>query len=344
MKLNELISRKTLKISFPFGKSLIFAFILIPLIIMGLELLMATKPVPESLLVPSFDKKIPYPEIDIKLLRMGFWEKTKRINCLILGSSIVDYGFDPSSMDGKADFLGVQEPHCFNMALRGVRPNTNSSVASILMNRFEPELILIGLSPIDFAGENEIIREFKTSPWFLYQEGQVSFQGWLIDNSHLYRYWLSFLKYRDPSYLGEMQNLRLLINDRGLQIRQKNKKIFIVKPVIQIPKFEITQEEINGLKKIASMNNENVRVIVFEMPSHPDLIPYYVPGGTEGYEKLFVEPVTEALREYGIPFIRTQDEIRQVISPEGWQDQIHVNEVGSRRFSQWFVEKLTDMQ
>ncbi len=344
MKLDKLISCKTLKISFPIGASLFFAFLLIPLILSGLELLLAIIPLPESMLLPTIDKNIHYPEIDIKLFRMGYWDKTKKINCIILGSSIVDYGFDPSSLDGKESFLGIQEPNCFNMALRGVRPNTNSAIANILENRYNPELIFIGLSPVDFAGENEIIREFKTSPWFFYQEGRYSLEGWMIDNSYLYRYWLSFLKYRDPAYLGELQNLRLLINDRGLQIRQKNKDIFKVKPVIQIPKFQITQEEIYGLKKIASMNNDTVRVIVFEMPSHPDLIPYYLPGGTEGYEKLFAEPVSDALMEYGIPFIRTQDEIRQVIGPEGWQDQIHVNEIGSRQFSQWLVQKLTDMQ
>ncbi len=344
MKLTRLFSRNTLQISFPYGKSFVGALFLIPVFILGLEMLLRINPVPESILLPSIDKNILYPELDIKLYRMGFWKKTEKINCIILGSSIVDYGFDPSSMDGKKEFLGVQNPYCFNMALRGVRPNTNSAIAAILENRFEPELILIGLSPVDFAGENEIIREFKTSPWFLYQQGQYSIEGWMIDKSYFYRYWVSFLKYRNPAYRGELDNLRLLINDRGLQVRQKNKDIFEVKPAIQIPNFKITDEEINGLKRIAKLNNKSARVIVFEMPAHPDLIPYYVPGGMEGYEKLFVEPITEALKEYDIPFIRTQNEIHNVISPGGWQDQIHVNEIGSRQFSEWFVQRLTNLE
>ena len=336
-----LFSSDTLHIKFPFGKSILIALVLIPVIIAAMELALLWVPVPETVLLPTLDGNISYPEIDIKLFRMGFWDDTQNVNCLIMGSSMVDYGFDPSTLDGKEGFAGLKEPHCFNMALRGMRPKTNSSVAAILQKRVKPKIILLGLSPIDFAGEVQTIGNYNSSPWFQYQFGNTSFQGWLIDNSRLYRYWLAFLKYRDPAYQNEMHNIRLLLNDRGLQIRQKSGDVFQVNPVLQIPNFTISPEDKKYLAKIAALNGDDVKVVVFEMPTNPDIMPYYVAGGVEGYERTFVEPVESVLKEYNIPFIRTQNEIEQVVPPEGWTDQLHMNDLGMRRFSVWFADKIS---
>jgi hypothetical protein len=342
MKIKDIFPFQTLKISFPIGKTILYALLIFPLLIAAMEGLLRIIPVPESVLVPSFNKEINYPEMDIKLLRLAELENKKKINCLFLGSSMVDFGLDPSIFNRESSFAGMQNPVCFNMALRAMRPETTAEITSILIKRTNPSLIILGVSPIDFVDTETMTREFSLSSWFRFQKGIYSIEGWLIEHSETYKYWLAFLKYRNPAYRGQLENQLLLIDRYGLEETDIKKKIFQVEPNLQLPEFQVSQRDINGLLDIINDDSSTLKVIVVEMPVHPDFLAYYIPGGEEGYENQFIQPVKTVLDEKGIPFIRTQDHISEVVTPNGWKDQIHLNKLGAEQFSQWLVNELAN--
>ena len=340
MKIRDFFSFNTLEISFPVYKTILAALLLLPLFLLTIEFLLRLFPIPESVLIPSFDREINYPEIDIKFSRLAAVERTKKINCFLLGNSMVDVGLDPLILNSQSDLLGVENPACFNMGMSAMMPETSTVLADILNKRFNPSLMFLGVSPLDFTGKDFLTRKFNRSPWFLYQEGNSSSEGWLIDNSSTYRYWLAFNKYRNPAYRGELENQLLLIEPFGLQVRQKARGIFEVNPIQHLTEYQISQNDLNGLINFTKLDSSTLKVVVIEMPIHPDFLSYYVPGGEEGYEKYFIQPVQKVLDEHGILFVRTQPFIKSIVTPDGWRDQFHLSRKGADQLSQWLVANI----
>ena len=236
--------------------------------------------------------------------------------------------------------MGIQNPSCFNMALEAMMPETISDIVGILKRRFSPALIIIGISPIDFAGDDYITRNFGNSPWFLYQAGINSPEGWLIENSQSYKYWLAFKKYRSPEYRSDIKNQSMLIDTYGFQIRETDNKIFQVQQSVKFPDFSLAKNDFAAFKDLMSDPAQKARIIVIEMPVHPEFLPYYVPGGEKGYEDLFIHPIQMVLDKESIPFIRTQSQIMNIVTPDGWIDNAHLNEKGAEQFSSWLAYKL----
>jgi hypothetical protein len=344
MKTNRFLSFETLKTSQSSGKTILLALLFIPLFILATEGLLRVASIPPSVLVPSIDRELNYPEIDIKLSRLSALETEKKVNCFLLGSSMVDFGIDPSFINRQPEILEIQNPVCFNMALKAMKPEIIARIADILVKQKKPALLIVGISPNDFTGGQFVIRKFVNSPWLRYYQGDLSAEGWWIENSKLYPYWLSFLKYRDPVYRGDMKDQLQLIDAYGSQKKQKNYSIYRVSLYLELPDFQFLQNDLDGFTHIASLNSPTLKVVVVEMPVHPDFLPYYVPEGEKGYEELFIQPVQKILEKEHIPFIRTQSQIRDVVTSDGWKDYLHLNEVGNMQFSQWLAEELSAYQ
>lgn len=340
MKIRNIFSFETLKISFPFGITIPVALLIFPFLLLVIEGLLRVFPISETVLVPSIDRVINYSEIDIKFSRLAAMGKEKKINCFLLGNSMVDFGLNPSILNSQSKLWGIQNPSCFNMALEAMMPETSSEIAGILKKRFNPAVIILGLSPVDFVGNEYVTRKFNSSHWFRYQAGIFSTEGWWIENSETYKYWLSFRKYRNPEYRSDVANLNLLIDHNGFQIREKDNQIFQVQKKLKFPSFGLAESDLSAFLHFMDINSKETQIIVIEMPVHPDFLPYYVPGGKEGYENLFIQPIQKTLDEKGIPFIRTQPYIADIVTPDGWIDYSHLNEKGANQFSQWLAVQL----
>jgi hypothetical protein len=255
---------------------------------------------------------------------------------------MVDFGINPSTINSQAILKDGLKPVCFNMALEASVPQTTLAVANIIMKRADPALVIIGISPINFTGEENMTGELINSPWFQYQAGIFSPEGWLVDKSLVYRYWLSFRKLRNPEYRSEILNMNMLIDSQGFQIREKDNLIFEVQKFLKFPNFSLAEKDLLSFKKFISINSTKTKVIVIEMPVHPDFLPYYVQGSENGYQEIFVEPIEKILNDYDIAFIRTQPEIQNIVTADGWIDYAHLNDKGAGQFSRWLANILSN--
>jgi hypothetical protein len=339
----DFFSRDTLKITFPIGETILAAVLLLPVLLLAIEGLIRIIPIPETLLIPTIDREINYPEIDIKYSRLKEAERRERINCFFFGTSMVDFGLNPSIFNSRSKLVGIENPSCFNMGLESMMPETSSELAEILKKHYNPAVIIVGVSPIDFAGSKYETRNFINSPWFRYQAGQFSPEGWWIANFESPGYWLSFLKYRNPDYRDQIANMNSLIDPDGFQIRENDHISIKVLEKVKYPEFAIGKPDLPGFVRFLDLNSTKTQIIVVEMPVHPDFLPYYVQGGEDGYEKFFIQPLESIVNQKGIPFIRSQPEISGMVSPDGWVDYAHLNDKGAGEFSLWLVNKLVDL-
>lgn len=336
----QIFSTRTLSVSFPFGKTLLFALLLCPLLLLLLEVIAQFLPIQNTPFVPSYDRKINYPEIDLKLARFISHPRGREINCLLLGNSMVDFGTNPTIFNSKDELQNIKQPICFNFALEAMMPETTSKLAKVLIKKNDIELIILGISPIDFVGEAYETRKFGQSPWFQHFIGKNNLEGWLIENSKSYKYWLSFLKYRDWNYRSKIWNMNNLIDQNGFQIRQPDRQIFQVNQVLNQKSFEISESDFLGLYELIQLKTSKRKIVIVEMPDHPDFLAYYLPGGEKGYEELFINPIKAMLEINDIVFIRSQPVSAEIITPDGWIDHSHLNEKGANQFSTWLADQL----
>ncbi len=322
------------------GRALILSLFFIPLIFLLMEGLFRLIPVPAPVFVPTIDRELNYPEIDIKLSRLSILEQDNDVNCFILGSSMADFGIDPKALNRLSSMRGTKDPVCFNMALKAMKPELSARIAGILIQQSRPSILIMGISPVDFTGGQDVIRKFVHSPWLRFHEGQYSLEGWLIENSFDYRYWLSFLKYRDPAYRTDLKNQLAMIDAFGFQMEEKTIYTYRVNLDVELPDFQFLENDLDGLKKITGLNSPDLHVVVVEMPVHPDFLPHYIGGGETGYEEDFIQPVEELLKTEKIPFIRSQSRVQDIVAPDGWKDYLHLNQSGAEQFSRWLAEEL----
>ncbi len=341
--MKKLFTFETLKVHFPIGKAFTAVLLFVLLFLGSLEICLRIIPIPPALFVPGIDRELNYPEIDIKLSLLSDMQRSERVNCLLIGSSMVDFGLDPVYINRQSAIAGQQDPECFNMAMKAMKPEAVAKITPILVEKWNPSLLIMGISPVDFTGGQSTIRKFVNAPWIHYHEGDPSFEGWWIENSELYRYWISFLKYRDPAYRADLKRQLTMIDRYGTQKEGRMPRIYKVKRGVAFPDYQISDRDMQGFLNIVDLNSAAVKVVVIEMPVHPDFLSYYIPGGSAGYDYLFLRPVEAILNSKGVTFVRTQPYIKDVVTPDGWKDELHLNEAGTEQFSRWLAEELAKL-
>lgn len=309
-----------------------------------MEVVLRVIPIPASVIVPTFDRTISYQEMDIKLSRLTELEKDRKIDCILVGNSMTDYSLYPAILNTLPLLKEERNPTCFNLAFEFMMPETSSEIAAIFKKRLSPSLIILGTSPVDFATIGDLYtRNFTQSAWFKYQKNVFTLEGWLVENSAAYRYWLSFLKYRDPGYRSEMVNMNRLVNPLGNQVREKENIQIDIPEKVKFPDFAFNETDLAGFIRMLDMNTNETQVIVVEMPVHPEFLQNYVVGGVNGYEEHFIEPIQALLDERSIPLIRTQPWVDEIIPNDGWMDFSHTNEKGAHAFSHWVGQRLAEI-
>jgi hypothetical protein len=266
--------------------------------------------------------------MDVKLLRLNAFSKIKTPNCFFLGTSMVEVGLEPSILDLQLLNPGGSRPLCFNMGLSNMRLEALPPLTNFLINQANPNFLIIGISPIDFLGEENDTREIFKTPWILHKNGITSFEGWWIDNSLLYRNWLAFLKYRDPQYREQIDYINSIMQPDGLIISNKQTINFVIRQDSDsfLKNYHIASKDLDGFKKFLDLKSKSIKIVVVEMPVYPDFFSHYVDGGIDAYEHEFIYPIVKILAEKEIPFIRTQNEISNIVSEKDWRDYFHLRQ------------------
>jgi hypothetical protein len=275
----------------------------------------------------------------------------------MLGSSMVDTGFDPAAFESGYKAMTGRNIHCFNFGIDASTAASTAALVRIIAEDYHPRLILIGTDPRDYAvpiNDPDPTVVLKT-PWVAYRQGNFSLEGWLLDHSYLYRYRqhlgrLARFQFEDTLWSNTKLNYEILPD--GFTPLSKVSTYINDPPKPGDNSFEVTYytriyspyhmlpENLKSLESIVECNESGIPVILVEMPVSDGL--YYFFGNRESDYNQFLTQVAEMATLHHVPFWRTEP--LDFIPDNGWVDYSHLNRMGAEIFSTWLGQKVGEAE
>jgi hypothetical protein len=279
--------------------------------------------------------------------------KAGHVDCIMLGSSMVDTGFSPKAFQAGYKEITGRDIHCFNFGIDASSAASTAALTRIIVEEYHPGLLIIGTDARDYAvpREDPDPAVVLNTPWVAYRQGNFSLEGWLLDHSYLYRYRqhlgrLARFQFEDTLRSYTKPNDEVLPN--GFTPHNKVSTYINDPPRMGDTSFEITYytriyssyqmlpENLEGLETIMGNNKSGMQVILVEMPV-PDGL-YYFFGDRESDYKRFLTRVGELATLHRIPFWQTEP--LDFIPDHGWVDYSHLNKTGAEIFSTWLGRQV----
>jgi hypothetical protein len=277
-------------------------------------------------------------ELDIKIQRLDSLVNEEKVDCLFLGSSQMDAAVDPDIFSQEVFRLTGQKVNCYNFGLGTLTAGPAGTMARLLVNRYRPGLLVLGISARDFSRDfGELARSYKDDPWVKYSLGETNIPGWLFENSMFFRFANQLRSRMNPDYMEFHAGLLRSIQPNGYLYRSGNDLSMDSAPCI--PKFELYKDDLTGLNEVLTLNGENLRVLVLEIPVYPGFLERYVENDRDKYASLFREPIMERISEAEVPLILSQEMAAKSIPDSGWNDVLHLNFRGTEIFTTWFARE-----
>jgi hypothetical protein len=279
------------------------------------------------------------------------------VDCIIVGSSMVDVGFDPDSFQRSYHEMAGRDISCFNFGIDASSAASTAALVKILVEDYHPSLLIIGTDARDYAVPH-MDRDpaaILETPWIQYRQGRFSLDGSLTEHSYFYRYrqHLSrLMHFNFENTLWSETKLRFEILVNGYTPIDKVADYINDPPAPGDDSFEVVyysrifkpyqmlDENFYALQNIMEYNGSETQVIVVEVPVSDGL--YYFFGNGEADYNLFVSRVNQLADLHQVPFWRT--ETLDSIPDDGWSDYSHLNVTGAEIFSTWLGEQVARLQ
>ena len=112
------------------------------------------------------------------------------IDCIFLGNSMVWLGVNPLVVNETFREQTGQEINCFNFGISALPASSAGEIASVLVKRYHPKLLIYGTFARDYTIplDTEDAYIVTDTPWLKYQNGDVNLKGWLYSNSVTFQY------------------------------------------------------------------------------------------------------------------------------------------------------------
>ena len=283
--------------------------------------------------------------------------KTGQVDCIMLGSSMVDTGFDPAAFETGYKEMTGRDIHCFNFGIDASTAASTAALTRIVAEDYHPRLLIIGTDPRDYAvprGDRDPAVVLNT-PWVAYRQGDFSLEGWLLDHSYLYRYRqhlgrLARFQFEGTLWSNTKSNYEILPN--GFTPLSKVSTYINDPPKPGDNSFEVTYytriyssyhmlpENLKSLESIMKYNETAIPVILVEMPVSDGL--YYFFGNRETDYDRFLTRVGKLASLHHVAFWRTEP--LDFIPDNGWVDYSHLNKTGAEIFSTWLGQQVGEAE
>jgi hypothetical protein len=335
-----MVKPDTLHIQKPFGQTLLLTLAFFPLLLGVFEIFSRTLLAAPSLPPPSVGSTSP--EFEIKIERLNDWiARNGPIDCILLGSSAMNGGIDPVALSQAYADLTGNPLMCFNFGLSSLVGEPAGPIAHMLVKKYQPRLLILGTSPRDLSDQfGELARPLTQTPWLRYLMGDSSFEGWLIDNSSAYRYYLGMQNWKNPENRPVIEEYEAGIDKVGYQKLPNQHKELVQLEEVLLENYALNPPDVTGFRQALSQNQVGTQVVLLDMPVHPVFYHFYVAGGEQAYQDIFYQPMASMAAEYGVPMWETQTSVAPTLPADGWNDRRHLNEDGARAFSAWLAGKI----
>ena len=313
------------------------------------EIFFRLEPVQRGLTGPRIGS--PHRQFEIQVASLEKLVKEgETIDCIFLGNSMVWLGINPLVVNETFREQTGQEIHCFNFGVSALPASSAGEIASVLVERYHPKLLIYGTFARDYTipTNAEDAYVVTNTPWLKYQNGEINLKGWLYSKSATFQYAghirdLLFMNYLEDVFPQSDEPLYKTYGlDPKFEVRLdvRNSPDFESAdnrdPVKWLGHYKIRQENLDGLQRITQQTNDNVHVIVIEMPFYESALEF-LPNGEQDYDS-YAQQVDEITASTSTPFWRLDKQ--PVLTPDDWWDYFHLNIQGTDKFSKWVGNQL----
>ncbi len=345
---------KTLRLSGPIGKTWWASMVFLIAFFSVAEI---------SLRQPLIQRQLPPPAtgsenwmFDIKLDLIRRSSLTEPFDCIIIGHS-ASQGIDPTIMEQAYISAGGSPFGCFHFAIPGLSPYSVARLAQIFVAEYHPRLIIFANNHL---GYQLPVDEVGDTPWMQYRSGQFDLEGWLIENSYAYRYYLRWRRSFAPGYDSSPYALAINIHTRlhpllangyfeeganpTTNVRSDADLSKPPDPVSEANLIELyshytfLSKQVDALRQLSKLDADQpkLQIVVVEVPVHPSFSLLFPGGETE--QQQVRQQLADQITSRGLLYWPL--ETQPAIPADGWWDRNHVNLVGIEIYSTWLGQRL----
>jgi len=271
-----------------------------------------------------------------------FVESDRHVDCIILGNSTALLGVDPEVLAESYHARTGRSLRCFNFGVGGMTASAAGAVAPILVERYQPRLLLYVVSPRD-VGQSVDGPRLAQTPWVQYRLGAFSGEGWLAEHSAAFRYYLLYRQWLDPSLWPAAASAGG--TDRAGFLRAKIRLPLspvlwehTVRTYAEVARQPPSAAELAGFERVLALSAEGTRVVIVEAPVHERLRDW-AKQSTSFYGDAMTA-LRRAARRQHVAFWRAPT--RRIIPADGWSDFVHLGASGAAGFSEWLGARLAE--
>lgn len=309
---------------------------------------------------PWFGQVSPYRSVgnyhyqfEIKWFRLQDYVKQNGgVDIIVLGSSLVNTSIDPDIVSQTFyEQTGVR-PRIFNFGVEGMTVAPNSVIASLLVERYRPALLIYVTEMRDYIAGNGLDYEtrFLSDPWSRYQRGDFTLFGWLADHSVALQHYLPYRNWMRSDYSETMALYIKRYQDTSASGYEPDSMIGAnvdVPPNPNDPEeaqyfkaygnYQIAPSRLENMQSILDFSrSEGTSVWIVEMPVHPT---FYAYVGGEEVHKQFQRAISSLIAANGGSFLPAEACVN-TIPLNGRSNRWHLNYIGAPYFSSCLGDQL----
>jgi hypothetical protein len=349
---NELFKSRTLVVRLSFGKTLWLTVIMLVLLLGTSEWVTRSQYFQQPLTPPKMGSR--HYQLGHKLSLLDAAIKNNGpVDCIMVGSSMVDVGFNPDFFQKGYRDITQRDIHCFNFGIDATSAASTSALAKIVVEDYHPRLLLVGTDARDYVLplDDPDVSVILETPWVRYRRGDFLLDGWLTEHSYFYRYrqhLSQLIRLNLNNTLWSETNLSYKIIQNGFT------PINIVSTYINDPpapddtsfevlyykriysSYQVLKVNLAALEQMVNINGSNTQVVLVEMPVSDGLY-YFFGNGQVDYNR-FISQVSGVASKHQVPFWQTEP--LNMIPDDGWSDYSHLNTNGAELFSTWLGQQV----
>jgi type IV secretory pathway VirB3-like protein len=266
------------------------------------------------------------------------------VDCIVLGNSTALMGVDPEALSrGYRERTG-HELRCFNFGVSGMTASAAGAVAPVLLSRYRPSLLVYIVTARD-VGESVEGPLLANTPWVRYQRGTFSLNGWLVEHSSAFRYFLLYRQWLEPSSWPAATSPSGTTAEGFFPIEASlplSPKLWAhtQRVYADVAARPPSQVELDGFSGVVQLWRSGAQVFVVEAPLHEKLQRWVRHDST--FHADAMAHLRQAARQQHVPFWRVPT--WRVIPTDGWADFVHLNRRGAAQFSEWLGARLADAE
>jgi hypothetical protein len=263
-----------------------------------------------------------------------------RVECIVLGNSTALMGVDPEALGSGYRQRTGHDLRCFNFGVSGMTASAAGAVAPILVERYRPWLLIYVVSARDI-GQSVDGPLLASTPWVRYRQGSFSINGWLVEQSAAFRYYLLYRQWLDPSRWPAATSPSGTTPEGFFPLDARlplSPALFVrtQRAYVDILNQPPSEPELAGLSRLLRLPSNGTQVVVVEAPAHETLRRWA--RRTSGFYAEAIADIRRAARQQHVTFWRVP--ARRIIPADGWADFVHLNTRGAARFSEWLGGRI----